>query len=248
MIQNCVVLLLLCSAPSADDKGGWIDLFAAPKFEAFRPVKSAWYYTSWVRVDPKDSKRLAGDEEEHGPIVVNGNGRTPNLVTKEKFGDCELQFDFMMPKGSNSGVKFHGHYEVQLYDSFGKKGDLYGGDSGGIYPRSEPKPKYHHIDKGIAPKTNACKPPGEWQRMEIVFIAPRFDADGQRVKKARITVRLNDKVVQDDLELEWPTGHAWKNKEMEKGPLLIQADHGPVAFKNFRLRPLPSQSPGQAAP
>jgi hypothetical protein len=244
---HLALAFLITSAARADDKNNWIDLFATPKFEAFKPVKSDWYYTSEVKVDPKDPKKLAGVKAESGPIVVNGNGRTTNLVTKEKFGDCELVFDFMMPKGSNSGVKFHGHYEVQLYDSFGKTQPLYGGDSGGIYPRSEPKPKYHHIDKGIAPKINACKPPGEWQRMEITFIAPRFDADGKRTQKARITVKLNDKIVQDNLELEWPTGHAWKNKEMKTGPLLIQADHGPIAFKNFKIRHLPPAS-GESSP
>jgi membrane dipeptidase len=217
------------------DKDGWIDLFAVPKFAAFRPVKSDWYMTAAVSVDSRDVRKLTGSPGE-GPIAVNGNGRTTNLLTKQSFGDCELQFDFLMPKGSNSGVKFHGHYEVQLYDSYGKTQPLYGGDNGGVYPRSESKPKYRHIDKGIAPKSNASKPPGEWQRMEIVFIAPRFDSAGKRTQKAKVTVKLNDQIVQDNLELEWPTGNAWKNKEHKTGPLLIQADHGPVAFRNFRIR------------
>jgi hypothetical protein len=216
------------------DKDGWIDLFAVPNFAAFKPVKSEWYMTPAVSVDSADVRKLAGAPGD-GPIAVNGKGRTTNFVTKQSFGDVELQFDFLMPKGSNSGVKFHGVYEIQLYDSYGKKDHLYGGDNGGVYPRSESKP-YRHIDKGIAPKSNASKPPGEWQRMEITFIAPRFGADGKRTEKARVTVKLNDQIVQDNLALECPTGNNWRKQEVKTGPLLIQADHGPVAFKNFRIR------------
>jgi len=235
------LFVAFASPAAADDKDGWVDLFATPKFEAFKPVKSDWYYATDVAVDPNDPKKITGTKVEAGPIAINGKGRTTNFVTKEKYGDCELSFDFFMPKGSNSGVKFHAVYEIQLFDSHGKK-KLDGSDCGGVYPRSESKPKYHHIDDGIAPKVNACKPPGEWQHMDIIFIVPRFGADGKRTVKANVTVRLNDQIVQDHTELECPTGNNWKNKEVEKGPLLIQADHGPVAFRNFRIRHLPPAS------
>ena len=61
---------------------------------------------------------------------------------------------------------------------------------------------------------------------------------GKRIGKAKVTVKLNDKLVQDNLELECPTGNNWRNKEVKTGPLLIQADHGPVAFRNIYIRPL----------
>jgi hypothetical protein len=144
----------------------------------------------------------------------------------------------MIPKGSNSGVKFHAHYEIQIQDSFGKTKELTGDDCGGIYPRAEQKPKYHHIDKGIAPKVNACKAPGEWQTLDVIFLAPRFDADGKKVANAKIVKAvLNGKVIHEDQELLTPTGHNWKNKEVATGPLLLQGDHGPVAFRNLRVRP-----------
>ena len=50
--------------------------------------------------------------------------------------------------------------------------------------------------------------------------------------------RHNGKVVQEDLELKAPTGHAWRLPEVARGPLMLQADHGPVAFRNIRVRPL----------
>jgi Domain of Unknown Function (DUF1080) len=144
----------------------------------------------------------------------------------------------MIPKGSNSGVKMMGLYEIQIFDSFNVK-ETTGADCGGIYPRAEDQPKYHHIDKGTPPKVNACKPAGEWQTLDMTFIAPRFDADGKKTSNAKfVKVVLNDKVVQENIEVEYPTGSAWRlKKEVATGPLLLQGDHGPVAFRNVKIRP-----------
>src|SRR5207249_188981 len=82
---------------------------------------------------------------EAGTIWVNGPGRLPDLLTKQSFGDCEVHVEFLIPKGSNSGIKFHAVYEIQILDSAGKPTDkLTGDDLGGIYPRAELTPKYHH--------------------------------------------------------------------------------------------------------
>ncbi len=53
-----------------------------------------------------------------------------------------------------------------------------------------------------------------------------------------IKVVLNGEVVQQDVEVKYPTGHAWHDRESPAGPLLLQGDHGPVAFRNVRVRPL----------
>ena len=89
-------------------------------------------------------------------------------------------------------------------------------------PRSEDKPKYRHIDEGYPPSVNACKPPGEWQELDLKFVAPRFDASGKKLECARITVVLNGKTVQDNLEVHSPTGSHWRDKEKTTGPILIQ--------------------------
>src|SRR5262249_61960449 len=126
----------------------------------------------------------------------------------------------------------------------GKK-DLTGDSCGGVYPRAEQKPKYHHIDKGVPPRTNAAKPAGEWQTLDITFQAPRFDAAGKKTANARfVKVVLNGQVVHEDVEVSTPTGAAWRlAKEVPSGPLFLQGDHGPVALRNVRLRPLPAAPP-----
>src|SRR5262249_40385789 len=94
-------------------------------------------------------------------------------------------------------------------------------------------------DDGIAPRVNAARPAGEWQTLEITFRAPRFNPAGERTEKARfVKVVLNGQVIHDNVELNWPTGNNWRNKELAEGPLLFQGDHGPVAFRNVRVRAL----------
>jgi hypothetical protein len=74
----------------------------------------------------------------------------------------------------------------------------------------------------------------------VLFLAPRFNAQGKKTANARfVKVILNGQVIHENVDLKTPTGHAWRNKEVAQGPLLLQADHGPVAFRNVRVRPLP---------
>ncbi len=44
-------------------------------------------------------------------------------------------------------------------------------------------------------------------------------------------------MIHENVEAATPTGHAWHKKESATGPLLLQGDHGPVAFRNVRATP-----------
>lgn len=228
------MVLTLATTLRADEPP-WTDLFA-DGLAAFKTPHDGWAHVSGVALDPKNPRKLLGADGTG--VWYNGpKGNARSLFTKKKFGDLEITLDFVMSKGSNSGVKFHGHYEIQLADSFGKK-TVTGSDCGGIYPRAEAKPTYHSIDKGVAPKVNACKAPGEWQTLHAVFLAPRFDAQGKKIANARIVrATLNGQVIHLDQELQWPTGDRWRGPEFAEGVLMLQADHGPVAFRNVKVRP-----------
>jgi len=229
-----VILTLAVATPGRTDDAAWVDLTG---LDAWKPPAEGWATVGSVGLNPKDPKKLA--VEPGDGVIYNGpTGRGKNLISKETFGDVEMHVEFNIPRGSNSGVKFQAVYEIQIYDSFGVTRKLKGSDCGGIYPRSEEKPNYHHIDDGIAPLINACKPPGEWQVLDLTFIAPRVDASGKKVANARITAVLNGQVVQDNREVETPTGAAWHDQPKATGPILLQADHGPVAFRNLKVRKL----------
>lgn len=237
-ILGSIVLMLGIAIPGLADEVQWIDLSSDAKaLEGWDKVTSDWVTADRVELDPKNPRKL--ESKPGNGVLVNGpKGNARNLITKQKFTDSEVHVEFLIPKGSNSGVKLMGLYEIQILDSFGVK-EPTGSDCGGIYPRAEDKPKYHYLDKGVPPRVNAAKPAGEWQTLDIVFVAPRFDAEGKKVANARfIKVVLNDKLIHEDVAVEYPTGSAWRvKKEVASGPLLLQSDHGPVAFRNVRVRP-----------
>jgi hypothetical protein len=230
--------MVISAGPASAQKSGESNLFS-DGLSAFKTPRGDWEEVASVVMDTDNPKKLKASSGKG--VWYNGpKGRTQNLFTTKKHGDIEVEVEFMIPKGSNSGIKFHGHYEIQIIDSFGAK-TLSGDSCGGVYPRAETKPNYHHIDKGIAPRVNACKAPGEWQSMTISFQAPRFDDKGKKIANARIVKAvLNGQVIHENQELLTPTGDRWQNAEMAEGPLMIQADHGPVAIRKLIMRPLPA--------
>lgn len=234
-----VAVLCLATSTAAGENDGWRNLFT-DDMSAWRAPTRGWQWVGGVHPDTANPRRLAATSG--GGVLVNGpNGRAENLVTKDQFRDLELHVEFLVPKGSNSGVKFHGQYEIQILDSWGVEKPT-ASDCGGIYPRAELQPRYHLLDEGVPPRTNAARRPGEWQTLDAIFQSPRFDSAGKKTANARfVKVVLNGKVIHEDVEVPTPTGHAWHDKESPAGPLLLQGDHGPVAFRNLRIRPLASE-------
>jgi hypothetical protein len=155
------------------------------------------------------------------------------LFSNLEHGDIILEFDFMIPKGSNSGIYLQSRYEVQINDSWGvtlpKHGDL-----GGIYERWEDGKGF----EGKAPLKNASFAPGLWQRMEISFLAPRFDASGNKTQSAKFNyIRVNGITLHENIFVSGPTRAAAFEDEKPYGPFMIQGDHGPIAIRNFRYAP-----------
>lgn len=227
------------AAPAADVKpaGGWTDLM---KPAAWKKVDPAWITADDVKLDPEKATRLTAEKTDGGAAWVNGQkGRLPDLTTKADFGDCEVHVEFLIAKGSNAGIKFHGVYEIQILDSFGTKKELSGDSMGGIYPRAEiTDGKYRHTDGGVAPKVNAAKPAGEWQTLDVTWRSPRFDEKGDKTENAVVVKAvLNGQVIHANQELKTPTGTNWTKKETPTGPFLLQCDHGPVAYRAVRIKP-----------
>lgn len=191
--------------------------------------------TGWKAKDDKKSKWKVGtvklDEKDAGKIVftegtgdlVNTTGGGTDIYTTEKFGDCTIEVEFMVPKGSNSGIYVMGVYEVQILDSYGKANDkLTQGDLGALY-------------SAAAPKINAAKKPGEWQKFVIDFQAPKFEG-AKKVSNAKfLRVVLNDVVLHENVELPKATPGGLSGDEAATGPLMFQGDHGIVAFRNIKV-------------
>jgi hypothetical protein len=221
---------------------GWRPLLNGTDLKGWHGIDGAaheWFTTRgviWKRVwNPK----LLVAQPEPGDRIVNGpQGKTANLVTDATFGSFELYLEFMIAKGSNAGVYLHGLYEIQIFDSFGYAGPLTVGDCGGVYESGN--------GGGSAPALNASRAPGEWQSFRIWFAAPRFDASGKKIGNARILrVALNGDVVQQNVEAPEPTVSHMRIAEAARNPIMLQGDHGPVAFRNIYIRAIGAESASQ---
>ncbi len=203
---------------------------------AFRPNAGNWQIVGQVQA-VLDQDQALKTEKGSGVLANLPTAKQQSeLFTLLEHGDLDLELEFMMARHSNSGIYLQGRYEVQLLDSWGKQHPAFG-DCGGIYERwDDNKPEGQQGYEGYPPRLNACRAPGLWQKMEISFQAPRFDQSGNKTANARIIyLRLNGFPIHENLELTGPT-RGGGEAESALGPLRIQGDHGPVAFRNIRYR------------
>lgn len=186
-------------------------------------------------ISAKDSSTAAAWHlNKDGSMTVAD--KTGDIQTKQNFGDVQLHIEWRSPKEvqgegqhrGNSGVFLDGIYEVQVLDN--NDNDTYtNGQVASIYKQHTPLAK-------------ASVPSGEWNSYDIVYHAPLFNAEGQKIKSGTITVIHNGILVQDHVELKGTTPYiGWpKNPPHGKGPLRLQ-DHGDnsrVSYRNIWVREL----------
>ena len=164
------------------------------------------------------------------------------LRTREAWQDFKLHVEFRLPliaeatgqTRGNSGVIIEEFefYEVQVHDSYGLPG--YWDETGAIY-------------KKAAPKVNMCAPPGQWQSYDITYRGPRFDTKGELLAPARITVDLNGKLVQNDIELPYSDAAIKRRREKPDlktpGRITLQHHGDPIDFRNIWIVDLSKTTP-----
>jgi hypothetical protein len=168
-------------------------------------------------------------------VPPKGQGVGGYMRTKREFRDVQLHIEWASPEEvvgksqgrGNSGVFFLGGYEVQVLDSYDNK-SYADGQASAIYGY---KP----------PLVNACRPPGEWQTYDIIFEAPKWDAEGNLLKQAHVTVLHNGILTHHRQNYLGPSGHkkvANYNTVKETGPIQLQNHSNPVRFRNIWVREL----------
>jgi len=212
--------------PTTDDMSHW------------RGDTGRWKIVGEAEMDPANPRRIA-TRPGKGTAVNGPKGRTVDILSKADHADVEAHIEFMVREKSNSGVYFQGRYELQIFDSGAGENPTYS-DCGGIYQRWNDEKQSGF--EGHAPRKNASRPPGQWQTFDVIFRAPRFDAEGTKIANAVfVKVVHNGVVIHENVEVTGPTRAAAFGDEKPTGPLMLQGDHGPVAYRNLRLRPLKTQ-------
>ena len=185
---------------------------------------------AWQHAYDKDTPAGWTIEGDH-MTVKPGTG---DIKTKEKFGDVQLHLEFRTPKKAesegqgrgNSGVFLQNRYEIQILDSYENR-TYSNGQAGALY-------------KQAMPLVNASRPPGTWQTYDIIFTAPRFNADGMRVAPGYVTVLHNGVVIQNHTQIHGTTEYIGMPKNAAHGDDVIKLqDHGnTTSFRNIWVRRL----------
>ena len=161
------------------------------------------------------------------------NGRL--IQTKENFGSVQLHVEWKTSEDishknqsrSNSGVFLQGRYEIQILDSY-KSPTYVNGQAGSVY-------------KQYIPLVNASRKPGEWQSYDIIFDAPKFDSDGNKIKSGYFTVFHNGILIHNHVEILGTTENVGppKNIAHGDGPISLQSHCcSQVSFRNIWVRNL----------
>ncbi len=210
-----------------EERQGWQLLFNGQNFDGWRGVNQQAF--------PEKGWKVT-----NGTIVCTGE-KGGSVITKEKYGDFELKWDWQLTTpGSNSGLKYFvverpgdsGGYgygiEYQLLDDkdYVDRGQMEANDfhtTGAAYELYPPSP-----DKKV-------NPPGKWNSSRIVS------------KNGKVEHWLNGKKIldydrfSDDFKEKVAES---KFKDVEnygvhpEGHILLQDHNSPVYFKNIKIRKL----------
>ena len=120
-----------------------------------------------------------------------------SLTSKERFKDFQLHLEFAAPAvplgtsqyRGNSGVMIGGR-EIQILDNYNNP-TYADGYVAAIYNQ-------------WPPLANPSRPPGEWQTLDVAYMAARYEGD-KLIRNAFVTVFLNGVMVHDNREMQ-PAG------------------------------------------
>jgi 3-keto-disaccharide hydrolase len=189
-----------------------------------------------------DGKSLAGwkgyktDAVPAGWRVANGtltkDGRVADIVSKDEFGDFELEMDWKIGNAGNSGIFYRGTEEYehiywsapeyQLLDDINAEDNKTRLTCAGAVYAIYPSPSGH------------LKAVGQWNTARIVARGPHIEhwLNGVKLLEYELGSPDWEAKVKASKFNDWPNyGRA------KRGHIAMQGDHaGSLAFRNIRIR------------
>ena len=158
-------------------------LFTGNNFQAFDLKAKSWEIES----DGSMVCRMEKSKDKNGNEKIRGMGY---IWTKESFSDFELQLEYKLSEGANSGIFYRsdpndpvqGGFEIQLMDNEG-----FQANSKKVLP---PRKLNGSFYDGVAPKGDFSNPVGQWNNCKLICKGPlvSFQLNG----KLAFAIDLND--------------------------------------------------------
>lgn len=228
-------LSLALAAPNAlsenETASGWKLLFDGKSFQGWHNFKRAGVRPGW---EVKDGTLACVDPHNAG-----------DLVTEDQFEFFELQLDYNISEGGNSGIMYHvsdegnapwaSGPEFQLEDN-AKAADPQ--RCGWLYALYQPP-----NDPATGKPLDATRPAGQWNHVRL-FIGPDkcvHEINGVKYFEYKLgSEDFKARVAKSKFATMPLFGKA------PKGRISLQGDHGSVAFRNIKIRPIEVSGAGQS--
>lgn len=205
----------------AEKAAGWKLLFDGESLTGWHNFKKDGIRPGW---QVKDGALVCADPHDAGDIV-----------TTEKFGAFELELDYNISAGGNSGIIFHvtdegdrvwqTGLEFQLEDN-AKAADPV--RCGWLYALYQPP-----VDEKTGKILDATKPAGEWNHVRLVVTPEKCVHEINGVKYFEYVIGsadFNERVAKSKF------GKLPLFARSGQGYLALQGDHGEVSFRNLKIR------------
>ena len=200
---------------------GWVGIGTIDPRElaALDPAEREQRFADWTE-EAQEHWRI-----EDGVLICDGEG--PFLATADSYGDFELNLEYVIAPGGDSGVYLRGSPQVQIWDHTDASKFASGADkgSGGLWNNTEGEPSRF-------PLAVADNPPGEWNKLRIVMVG------------SYVTLWLNDQLVVDHAIFEnvYDAKAEHKRPVLREGPIILQTHGGETKWRNITLREIPPDS------
>lgn len=189
--------------------------------------------TGWTTIDGKPVP--AGWDLSNGAMTLKKGVSGGDIYTADEYSDFEFSADFNIEPGTNTGIKY-------FFTKYAKGGDL-GMEFQLIDDKlGEDNKLANHLLGSlydVLPPVEAKKkvnPPGQWNTIRIV-------AKGKHVEHWLNGVKILDYTRGSKEYLDGVAGSKFSKADpvfgmVEKGRIQLQDHHGPVSFKNIKIRVL----------
>ena len=209
----------------AEKADGWRLLFNGKNFDGWHNFKHDGVRPGW---QVKDGTLVCVDPHQAGDIV-----------STDQFDWFELQLDYNISVAGNSGIMYHvtdkGNTiwatgpEFQLEDNKAARDPV---RCGWLYALYQPP-----IDPTTGKTLDATKPVGEWNHVRLLVTPQKCVHEINGVKYFEYVYNSDDFKAR---VAKCKFGKMPFFAKSDIGWIGLQGDHGSVAFRNIKIRPLPA--------
>jgi hypothetical protein len=209
------------SLTDAEKSTGWQLLFDGTSFAGWHNFKMDGVRPGWKIAD--------------GALVCADPHNAGDLVTSNQFGAFELQLDYNISEGGNSGIMFHvtdeGDHPWQTGPEFQLEDNAKAADQvrcGWLYALYNPP-----VNPDTGNVLDATKPAGQWNHIRLLVTPQKCEHEINGVKYFEYVIGSADfkeRVTKSKF------GQMPLFAKSATGSVALQGDHGSVSFRNLKIR------------